>query len=695
MKKNSLHIQHNQSKYTLPVRFILSVLFLVFSLNIMAQPVISSFSPSGGVIGTSVTITGSGFNTTAAGNIVYFGATRATVTAATATSLTVTSPAGASYQPISILNTSNNLTGYSAQPFNTIFNSGSGQPISASSFNALVNFTTGTNPFSIVAVSDIDGDGKPDLIVANEYSNTFSVLRNTSSVGSITTASFAAKVDFATDSTPAFITVGDIDGDGKPDIIITSQFKNVISVFRNTSVSGSITSSSFASKVDFITDTLSLPSSVAIGDIDGDGKPDIAVTNLYSNTISVLRNTSSPGSITSSSFAAPVDFTAGLGPNFVTITDIDGDKKPDLVVANYNAQTVSVLRNISTAGSITTSSFATHIDFATNIGPYSLSAADINDDGKTDLVVANQGSNNVSVLVNNSTSGNISFATKTDLSSGGTSPFSVAAGNLNGDALPDLVVSNATNNTLSVLQNTYSSGTAASFGANINFITGYFPFTAIVSDLDGDGEADIAVPNDGGNTISVFRNLLPNSVVPVTLLNFTDKYQPTGNALLTWQTTYEFNASYFNVQRSIDDINFATIGKVNAIGTSSIVNNYSYTDLNIASLGVNKIFYRLQEVDKDGATTYSDIAAISLSQKANAVSVFPNPANNSITVLYPQAAANAQIQVTTIDGKTISAQTVAIGSNQTQLDISYLSSGTYILVFSDANYKAVTRFIKL
>ena len=165
--------------------------------------------------------------------------------------------------------------------------------------------------------------------------------------------------------------------------------------------------------------------------------------------------------------------------------------------------------------------------------------------------------------------------------------------------------------------------------------------------------------------------------------------------MLSWQTTYELNASYFNIQRSIDGVNFAAIGKEDATGNSNFVNNYNYTDANVASLGVNKIYYRLQEVDKDGAATYSDIAPISLSEKDNPVSVFPNPANNSITVSYPEAAANAQVQITTVDGKTISAQTIAVGSNQTQLDISYLSSGTYILVFSDANHKAVTRFIKL
>jgi len=84
---------------------------------------ISSFTPTSGAIGTAVTITGTNFNTTAANNIVWFGATKATVTAATATSLSVTVPTGANYQPITVTNVTTGLTAYSAAPFNITFGS--------------------------------------------------------------------------------------------------------------------------------------------------------------------------------------------------------------------------------------------------------------------------------------------------------------------------------------------------------------------------------------------------------------------------------------------------------------------------------------------------------------------------------------------------------------------------------------------
>jgi hypothetical protein len=116
--------------------------------------------------------------------------------------------------------------------------------------------------------------------------------------------------------------------------------------YRNTSVSGSITASSFASGVGFTTGDS--PYNVAIGDVNGDGKPDLVVANVFGNTVSVLKNTSISGSITASSFASKVDIATSLGstPYYVAIGDVDGDGKLDLVTANSSNNTISVLRNM-------------------------------------------------------------------------------------------------------------------------------------------------------------------------------------------------------------------------------------------------------------------------------------------------------------------------------------------------------------
>ena len=230
--------------------------YVSFPMTSSTTPTITSFSPTSGPIGTTVTIAGTNFNTTAANNIVYFGAVKAMVNSATSTSLNVTVPIGATYQPIT--ETVNGLTAYSSKPFIVTF--AGGGSITSSSFATKVDFTTGSGPYHI-AIADFDGDGKPDLVTTNFNNKTISVFRNTSSSGSITNSSFANKVDFATDSLPNGITAGDIDGDGKPDLIVVNSGSNKISVFRNTSTVGSI---SFTAKADFATG--SWPCLVAIGD---------------------------------------------------------------------------------------------------------------------------------------------------------------------------------------------------------------------------------------------------------------------------------------------------------------------------------------------------------------------------------------------------------------------------------------------
>ncbi|MGD1045927.1 MAG: FG-GAP-like repeat-containing protein, partial [Bacteroidota bacterium] len=459
--------------------------------TLKSPPTITSFTPTSGTIGTTVTINGSYFNTTVASNIVYFGVVRGTVTAATSTSLSVRVPLGASYAPISVTDTAMGVTAYSTAPFVVTFLSS--HAIDTASYAGKVDFATGSYPQS-VAISDLDGDGKPDLAVTNSNSNTVSVYRNTSISGSM---SFTAKVDYTTGSVPQSVAIGDVDGDGKPDLVVVNG-DNTVSVYRNQSTSGNI---SFAAKVDYTTG--SSPYSLAIGDVDGDGRPDIVVTNSYSNTISIFQNTSTSGNI---SFLAKVDYTTGSSPFGVTIGDLDGDGKPDLAVANYSSSTVSVFRNMSTSGNI---SFATKVDYTTGSYPRGVAIGDFDGDGKPDLAVANYYSSTVSVFRNQSTSGSISFAAKVDYTTG-SYPYSVAIGDVDGDGKPDLAVanSNSSDNTVSILQNKSTSGNI-SFAAKVDYKTGNYPYSVAIGDLDGDGKPDLAVANYYSNTVSVIRNTIP------------------------------------------------------------------------------------------------------------------------------------------------------------------------------------------
>src|SRR5262249_5192747 len=158
------------------------------------------------------------------------------------------------------------------------------------SFAPQQTFATGSAPSS-VAVGDVNGDGKPDLLVANFGSNTVSVLLNTTAAGA-TTPSAAPKQTFATGAQPSSAAVGERNGDAPPDLLVDNCGSNWVAVLLNTTAAGA-TTPSFAPQQTFATGTQ--PISVAVGDVNGDGRPDLLVANYVSGTVSVLLNTTAAG----------------------------------------------------------------------------------------------------------------------------------------------------------------------------------------------------------------------------------------------------------------------------------------------------------------------------------------------------------------------------------------------------------------
>ncbi|MBX2956962.1 MAG: VCBS repeat-containing protein [Cyclobacteriaceae bacterium] len=501
----------------------------------LLPPTITSFTPFSGPIGTNVTINGTNFDITPANNIVYFGATRATVTAATSTQLTVNVPTGATYAPITILNTSTSLLAYSTSNFTATFTPSKGS-ITTADFATKVDFTVGTGAGArSVAIGDLDGDGKADLVVSNQSIGVVSVFRNTSSSGTI---SYAAKVDFTTGVTPLSVAIGDLDGDGKADLAVANFTSNTVSVLRNTSTTPGMIS--YTAKVDFTAGAS--PYSVAIGDLDGDGKADLAVANRLSNTVSVFRNTGSSGTI---SYAAKVDFTTGSLPNSVAISDLDGDGKADLAVANTGSS-VSVFRNLGSPGTI---NYAAKVDFTANSQANWVATGDLDGDNKSDLAIGYEFGTAVSVFRNLSSPGNINYAAKVDFTTGDR-PYSVAIGDLDGDGKPDLAVSNENSFSVSVLRNTGSSGTI-SYAAKVDFATGASPYSVAIGDQDGDGKSDLVAANYVSNTVSVIRN---NSVFPPTITSFSPLSGPIGTTVTITGTNFDATPSnnivYFGATRA-------------------------------------------------------------------------------------------------------------------------------------------------
>jgi hypothetical protein len=182
------------------------------------------------------------------------------------------------------------------------------------------------------------------------------------------------------------------------------------------------------------------------------------------------------------------------------IGDLNGDDKPDLVVANvnYGSSNVSVLLGNGDG------SFGVGTEYGTGNDPISVAIGDLNGDGKQDLAVANHAANTASVLVGN---GDGSFGLKTDFGTG-VSPSSVAIGDLNGDVKPDLAVASHDANTVSVL---LGSGDG-SFEVKTDYGTGSGPSSVAIGDMNGDGNPDLAVSNNSSNTVSVLLNLRANTV---------------------------------------------------------------------------------------------------------------------------------------------------------------------------------------
>ena len=238
------------------------------------------------------------------------------------------------------------------------------------SFAAQKKFGTGAHAYA-VAVADINSDGKPDLIVANYIDGTVCVLLNTSAAGAIT-PTFSTQQTFATGSGPISVAAIDVNGDGKPDLIVANSnymSGDTVSVLLNTTPPGSVTSS-FATQMTFMTGAG--PQSVAAADVNGDGKPDLIVANETDKTVSVLLNTTVPGAA-APTFATQQTFGTGTNPTFVTTDDLNGDGRPDLIVTNRGDNTISVLINATMAGAATLS-FDNHQIFVTGAYPLLQSA---------------------------------------------------------------------------------------------------------------------------------------------------------------------------------------------------------------------------------------------------------------------------------------------------------------------------------
>lgn len=165
---------------------------------------------------------------------------------------------------------------------------------------------------------------------------------------------------------------------------------------------------------------------------------------------------------------------------------------------------------------------------------------------------------------------------------------------------------------------------------------------------------------------------------------------------LKWEAEQETNFSHFNIQRSTDGTSFTTIGNVAGAGNSNR-NTYAFSDNGLHNLSLQKIFYRLQLMDKDGRFTYSKILQFDMKQKGGMITLFPNPAVQSVNLSFDQLVAGKTL-VTVIDmrGLTVRSLTenIAAGRISLNMDVSTLPAGTYLVSVINADRMLQQKFIK-
>lgn len=346
----------------------------------------------------------------------------------------------------------------------------------------------GTSPGWVV-IADLNGDARMDIAVANARSRNVTVLLGDGKGGFTP----AAGSPFAAGDEPADIAVGEINNDGKVDLVIANHGTKYVTVLLGDGRGGFAP----APKSPFTVKSSPHPHGVALADFNGDRKLDIVVDDWQNDNVTVLFSDGKDG------FISPgVSFAVGKMPyHKVRAADVTGDGKPDIITTNMRGNNATVLLGDGRGG-FTPSAGS---PFATGDSPFYVAVSDLNRDGKPDLAIATysgQGSDpsddGVTVLIGDGRGGfqpmNGSPFPTTGKASG-----CLAIGDINGDGLPDVAVANGVSNDVTVLLGS-NKGTLT---VGSTLAVGRSPYALAVGDLNGDGKADIVTANNGDNDITV------------------------------------------------------------------------------------------------------------------------------------------------------------------------------------------------
>ncbi|MCW5909821.1 MAG: VCBS repeat-containing protein [Cyclobacteriaceae bacterium] len=540
-----------------------SSITIVENKNVVGPQIsVNTVSPLAAPVGATVTITGNDFSPVNTDNHVYFGAVKATVLTASATAITVSVPPSAAYAPVSVRK--GELTSRYRLPFVTTFSSG--VTFDNTHFAPPVNFTL-TNANYDIEVGDLNRDGKPDILV--EGIGGF-VFRNTHTTGAISTSSLLPNDTLST----SFINprLEDFDGDGLPDAVSVNGI-----VHKNNSTS---------TEINFLAaTTIGLGgSTLDLADFNNDGKTDIVITVDLSGAGDLVirenRTANVSGNFvtgTYGSFSQNFVYNKPAANGGVVSEDFDGDGFADIATTNPLADNISVYRNVGLF-KISTAQFASRLDIAVGDNPGRIYKGDFDSDGKVDLLLYYGTGTNpalLTVMHNTSTVGNISF-NRIDLTNPSNTTVATIA-DLDGDGKPEIITTSESGNRFSIFKNIHSTGafTAASFDAPFN-TTVTAPRGLATGDLNLDGRPEIIITR-AANLLVVYENLVPTTSISITQQPASPNYVcENASASFTTSASGTTNISY-------------QWQKHNGSVFVDLVNNSTYTDVTTATLTVNNV----------------------------------------------------------------------------------------------------------
>lgn len=363
-------------------------------------------------------------------------------------------------------------------------------------------FGAGDYPHSVVT-GDFNGDGHADAATANIESNDVSVLINDGQGG------FSADSRFPADAGPSWITAGDMNGNGLTDLVTANLGGGTVSILYGDG------EGDFAAPVNLsVGEGFQSPYAVALGDVNGDGHPEIATANnnIENFGASLLLSDGEGGFHP----AVPLDLGEGFfSPQGIALADATGDGHPDVLVATFD--TIALLEGEGSG------SFAEAVHLTADLGPVMAVVADVTGDGNPDVVTLNHTAQTVSVLAGDGDGG---FAAPANFPifehSGGEPcsspggawrcpwPWGMTVADVTGDGHLDIITADTDNDTVTVLVN----DGAGSFTNIAHFGTGAHPGAVAVADVTGDGNPDVVTANRQTNNVSVLASALSRVVLP-------------------------------------------------------------------------------------------------------------------------------------------------------------------------------------